>query len=166
MNLQFDFIGEINDINMIALRNFIESQNEPVEKLLINISSLGGLVSSGVTMYNYLKQKNFQTITHNLGEVSSAAILLYLAGEIRTSSPISKFMFHPIKVDVSGNLTYYQVEEHLKNIDIDIKNYNSIVNISTGSLKKIYNIDTYLRSETLTLNREEAYRCGIVTKID
>jgi len=165
MNLRFDFIGVINDENMLALRNFIESQNEQITSLVINISSLGGSVTSGVTMYNYIKQQNFTVITHNLGEVSSAAILLYLAGSIRTASSISKFMFHPIKIGFGGDLPYYQVEEILKNIDADINNYAKIVNIETQSLNGIYDVDKYLRTDSLTLTPEDAHKCGIITKL-
>lgn len=165
MDIRFDFIGPINDKNMLALRNFIESQNEPISKLIINISSLGGSVSSGITMYNYLKQQSFPVITHNLGEVSSCAILLYLAGSIRTSAPISKFMFHPIKIGFSGDLPYYQLEELLNNIDADIRNYAKIVNIETNFLNSLYDIDKYLRTDSLTLNPETANKCGVVTKL-
>lgn len=53
MNISFDFIGPINDENILALRNYIVSQDNKITKLIINISSLGGSVSSGITIYNY-----------------------------------------------------------------------------------------------------------------
>lgn len=165
MDIRFDFIGAINNENILALRNFIESRNESISRLIINISSLGGSVTSGITMYNYLKQQNFPITTHNLGEVSSSAILLYLAGSVRTASPISKFMVHPIKIGFSGELPYYQVEELLKNIDADIKNYANIVNIETNSLNGLYDINKYLRTDSLTLNPSDANNCGIITQL-
>jgi ATP-dependent protease ClpP protease subunit len=138
MNIRFDFIGSINDDNTLALRNFIDSQAhiKPISSLTINISSLGGCVASGITIYNYLKQQPFPIATHNLGEVSSAALLLYLAGSTRTAAPVSKFMIHPIKIGISGDFPYFQVEELLKSIDMDIKNYARIVDSETNSLNK------------------------------
>ena len=171
MNIYFDFIGEINDENMLFLRNYIisqkqisQEQNETISNLFINISSLGGSVSSGITMYNYLKQQNFNIITHNLGEVSSAALLLYLAGTTRTASSVSKFMIHPIKIGISGELPYFQVKEILKNIDADINNYAQIVNNETNSLNGKYSVDHYLRADSITLDLEMAKQCGIVTE--
>ena len=52
MNIQFDFIGEINNDNLLALRNFIEIQESPISSLTINISSLGGSVCTGITNIN------------------------------------------------------------------------------------------------------------------
>lgn len=165
MDLYFDFIGAINDENMLTLRNYIVSQNKPINSLTINISSLGGSVSSGITIYNYLKQQKFSIITHNLGEVSSAAILLYLAGEKRTAEDISKFMIHPLAIGVSGDLPYYKVQELLNGIDADINNYLAIVNEETGNAKGKYNIENYLKNDSLVLNKQEAYNCGLITNL-
>ena len=131
--------------------------------MTINISSLGGSVCTGITLYNYLKGKSFQITTHNLGEVSSSALLLYLAGTVRTAAPVSKFMIHPVKIGIGGELPYFQVEEILKNINADINNYAKIVNLETNGLNQLYDVDKYLRTDSLTLDIEAAKQCGIVT---
>lgn len=166
MDIQFDYIGEINDNGLLTMQNHIKLQKGQITNLTINISSPGGAVTPGIAMYNYLKKQDFNIITHNFGEVSSAAILLYLAGNIRTASAISKFMFHPIKADCNGALSYYQIEELLKNIEADITNYSKIVNVETDSLHRKYKIDEYLRTQILTLSKDSAFECGVVTKID
>lgn len=165
-DIQFDYVGEINENGLLSLQNYIKSQKERITNLTINISSLGGAVTPGIAMYNYLKKQGFNIITHNFGEVSSAAILLYLAGKIRTASAISKFMIHPIKFGLNEALSYYQIEELLKNIEADITNYSKIVNSGTDSLHGKYDVDQYLRTQTLTFNKDSAFACGIVTKID
>lgn len=165
MNLSFDFIGPINDDNIMCLCNFIVNQEEPINHLTINISSLGGATASGITIYNYLKQQSFPITTHNLGEVSSAAVLLYLAGTSRTAEAISKFMIHPVQVSAGNDLPYHKVEELLKIVDADIKNYAKIVNTETNSLNGLFDVDAFLRTSSITFDVGGAYKCGIVTKM-
>lgn len=164
MNLQFDFIGPINDDNILDLRNCIANAPQPISNLTINISSLGGSVMSGITIYNYLKRQNFHISTHNIGEVSSAAILLYLAGCTRTSESISKFMIHPLSIGVNGDLPYHKVQELLRGIDADIKNYKAIVDRETNSMNGRYNVEQFLKSDSLMLDWKLAFECGIINQ--
>lgn len=161
MHLTFDFIGPIDDNNIITLRNFIES-HEDIADLTINISSLGGTTYSGITIYNYLKRQEFPIHTHNLGEVSSAAILLYLSGTTRTASEVSKFMIHPISMGVSGELSFYNVKERLSNLESDIKNYAKIVNKETNNLNGLCDVEQYLKGDNLTIYALEGAEYGIV----
>lgn len=163
MDLYFDFIGMINDENMISLRNFIASRESQINSLTININSVGGSISSGIALYNYLKQQPFQITTHNIGEVSSAAILLYLAGTTRTAAPISKFIIHPIKMNINGDFSYTQIKEILNNVDADIKNYSKIVNNETNSLNELYDVNDYLLTDNLIFDMEAARNCHIIT---
>ncbi|MGN0506667.1 MAG: ATP-dependent Clp protease proteolytic subunit [Lachnospiraceae bacterium] len=164
MNLRFDFIGPINDENILTLRNFIY-QHDQITSLTINISSLGGTVYSGITIYNLLKQMTFPITTHNLGEVASSAILLYLAGTTRTAESISKFMIHPISIGVNGDLPYYKVQELLNGIDADINNFLSIMNKETNGFNGLYDIEHYLKNDSLALDLLNAYKCGLVTNM-
>ena len=164
MEYRFDFIGEINDENIFTLMNFTRTTPD-ITKLTINLSSCGGSVFSAITIYNYLKNLPYEIITHNLGDVSSAAILLYLAGTTRTSEDIAKFMIHPLAIGMHGDLPYNKVNELLKSIDIDIKNYGTIVNNTTNNLQKKYDIEYYLKNESLVLNKTQAFECNIVTSL-
>lgn len=166
MDLSFDFIGPINDENILCLRNYIAGQTEPIEHLTINISSCGGAVPAGIAIYNYLKQQTFDITTHNLGEVSSSAILLYLAGTTRTAETISKFMIHPLRMTGEPDMSCHRIEELLKIINADIRNYAEIVNRETNSLHGKFNIDICLRAICMTLNAADANDCGIVTQMN
>lgn len=163
IDLTFDYIGNICDDNMLALRQFIEAQTDNILSLTINISSSGGSVSSGITLYNYLKQKNFTVITHNLSEVSSAAILLYLAGNIRTASEVSKFIIHPLTYNLASDLTYPQIKELYESISLDISNYEKIVNENTNSLNGLFNTHKFLCSDSIILDYSGACKCGLIT---
>ena len=165
MTLTFDLVGNINDELFHELHNAIVSQKEAIDHLHLNISSLGGSVSSAVTIYNYLKKQNFLVTTHNLGETSSAAVLIYLAGKKRTAEKISKFIMHPIKYNTNASLSYFQIEELLHTIDADIKNYGNIVNQETNYLNSIYDVDKCLRESSIVLDYDSAYKCGIIASL-
>ena len=165
LNLHFDCVGCINDEIFLSLIRFIKSQQEPISSLTIHISSLGGNVASGISIYNVLKKMPFPIHTHNIGEASSAAILPYLSGSTRTADPISKFMIHPITIGINSELPYHKVQEILRGIDLDIKNLGKIISTETNSLNGQCNIENLLKSDSLVLDLPTAYKYGIVTEM-
>lgn len=165
MKYTFDFIGEINTNNIITLTNYIKSiQNlTSNDTLIININSSGGSISDGVAIYNIIKKLPCKVTTHNLGEVSSAAVLLYMAGTTRTSADISKFLIHPITMNLNSICNYYQIKELINILEADINNYFSIITREIPTITQKYNILHSLKCEALTLTKNDAIECDIVT---
>ena len=162
--LTYTFIGDINTNTVKELMGYITTYNKPIHHLQLNISSLGGSVAHAITLYNFLKSLPCEISTHNLGEVTSAAVLIYLAGSTRTAEKISKFIMHPIKLSPNGTCSYFQLQEMLLTVDADIKNYGAIVNNETNLLNGLYDIDQCLRSHSIVLDVEAAKECGIITQ--
>lgn len=164
MTLHLDFIGSIENYSLGSLKDYINTnfQNQKFTELRLNIQSFGGSVTGAVAMYNYLKTLPFDIETHNLGEVTSAAVLLYLAGNVRTAERYSKFVIHPISFPASGNLSYFQVQEIANTLEKDIALYASIVNRETDSLRRVHNIEEILKGKSIALTPEAAQKCGIV----
>ena len=161
----FSFAGEINARSLVDFINFVNSIENiaPDDALTININSPGGSVSDSVAIYNIIKKLPCNVITHNLGEVSSAAILLYMSGKTRTAEDISKFVFHPPIRSLNGNHNYYQLKEVLENLTTDINNYCSIVTATIPTITEKYDILKSLTCEALVLTKNDAVACGIVT---
>ena len=163
MENSYRFIGSINSDMLKDFYGFIAT-NPDVENLTIYINSIGGDVSASIGIYNLIKNLRFNVTTHNLGDVSSAALLIYLAGKKRTAEDISKFMIHPIALTINKTILRFQAEEILNSISMDIENYAAIVNKETENLKGVYDINYHLNYESLHLNKEKALACGIVTE--
>lgn len=163
MHMTYNFIGSIGEDSVNSLINRILSDEGSIDHLRLNISSRGGSVMSALTAYNFLKSCPFTVTTHNLGEVTSAAVIMYLAGSIRTAEKISKFIMHPITASMNNELSYYQLQELVQLIDADIKNYASVVNQETNALNGLYDINECLKGRSITLHPDLAYRCGIST---
>lgn len=161
--LTLNFMGRINSENVKSLQNLIQENPNSIERLIVNINSEGGDVSYGVALYNYLKRMPFPVYTNNLGDVSSAAILLYLAGETRTAEPFSRFMIHPLTIELNGNYVCHQIEEHLEILSNNMQNYASIVRKETNSLNGKADIETVLRCKSLVLDFAHAQEYGIIT---
>ena len=165
MPYKFDFSGEINTNNINTLITYIRSIKNLTsdDTLIININSMGGNVSDGIAIYNFLKQLKCKIVTNNLGDVSSAAILLYMAGNIRTASDVSKFMFHPIKMGINSSLNFYQIKELMNNLERDINNYYAIITAELPSITNYYNLSHILKYDSLILGKSDAIACGIIT---
>ena len=165
MNHIITHVGEINDNFVNSIQQIILSFPEKPESLTLNISSSGGSVISGITAYNFLKTLPYPVRCHNLGEVSSAAILPYLAGSIRTAEIISKFMLHPVEISFQGSLAFFKVEETLSIISQDIDNYAAIVKREVPQFAEDYDIVDLLKHKSLVMSPSDAHSVGIVTDI-
>lgn len=163
MELHLSFIGPIDVYSLDCLKEKIEPNKHTITRLHIDINSLGGSVAGALSIYNYLKALPFEVVTHNLAEVTSAAILIYLAGETRTSEKISKFVIHPIKCGSNGDLSYFQIQELLQILEADIENYAAVVNKETECLNNLFDINECLKSHSIILNYQDAINCNVIT---
>ena len=97
-----------------------------------------------------------------MGEVSSAAILPYLAGQIRTADEVSKFMFHPLTIGVNAEMSYPKFQELLSMLDRDILNYATIVEKEVPQLCSVHNITSVLKHDTLVVTAAEGHKYGLL----
>ena len=82
-------------------------------------SSNGGDVTSGITLFNFLKSLPVKVVMHNIGSIDSIATVIFLSGTERYAVDNSSFLFHGVgvgvKVDTQMNLNSIQeVESRLK----------------------------------------------------
>lgn len=73
--------------------------NQGVATVYLMLSTPGGSVMHGMTIYNVLRAMPFHLITHNVGNVDSIGNAVFLAGEERYACPHSTFMFHGVGFD-------------------------------------------------------------------
>lgn len=83
------------------------------------LSSGGGSVDSGVTLYNYLRGLPQTIIMHNVGSVDSIANAVFLAGKERYAAPASAFLLHGVTWNFHQNSmhTYPQMLEIMSRFD-------------------------------------------------
>jgi ATP-dependent protease ClpP protease subunit len=84
---------DANSVNQMIL--IVQSQVKLGRKnFIFLISSQGGEVLSGLTAYNFLHGLNVNITTFNMGQVDSAANLVFCAGDHRYALPTSRFLLH------------------------------------------------------------------------
>lgn len=90
----------INEISAPRITNLLADAHEAESaRFVLMYSSSGGDVGAALAVHNTLRASRMAVTTHNTGYVASAAGIVFLGGERRTSSPHTFFMFHPMTWD-------------------------------------------------------------------
>ena len=159
------FFAPVIDVTVNTLLSAIDQKmKQGTKDFIILISSPGGSVIHGLSVYNYLKGLPATITTHNFGSVDSIGIVLYCAGSKRLSVPQARFLLHGVNAQFRGeqNLEEKQLEERLKGLRIDIENIAKVIAANTG--KSVEDVTNAMLERT-TLNPEEAKSWGLVHEI-
>lgn len=97
--------------------------------LYFTISSPGGSVAAGITLYNFLRGLPVELIMHNIGSVDSIATVIFLAASKRYACAHSRFLFHGIAKQFGQGtaLSTPQFREHLSGMDQDERRIKELV---------------------------------------
>ena len=146
---------------LIAQLLFLESEN-PKKDIYLYINSPGGLVTSGLGVYDTMQYIKPKVSTLCVGQAASMGSLLLSAGSpgMRFALPNSRIMVHQPSGGFSGQAT--DIEIHAKEI-LEVKE----------RLNKIYEKHTKQKVDTIrkTLERdcfmtaEEAKKFGVIDEI-
>ncbi len=102
--------------------------NQGVQRVTLAISTPGGGVPKGLTIYNTLRAMPFHLVTHNVGNVDSIGNAIFLAGDERYACPHSTFMFHGVATGPGeGGLDRRALEERREAVLADEKRIGSII---------------------------------------
>lgn len=97
------FTAEINPHTTSVLINLMSQLvNSGVKQIVLLLSTPGGSVMHGLTLYNTLRGFPIELTTHNVGNVDSIGNAVFLAGSKRIASPHSTFMFHGVGFDIGA----------------------------------------------------------------
>lgn len=145
--LYINYCGAITHNNVTALRSFLTQyiNNPNFVQLYFVISSDGGSVNAGVELYNFLRSlsERFIITMHNIGQISSIANIVYLAGANRFASPQSMFLLHGVKQPIpQGAYSIHQLEEWVSSLKENQERLCQIIayhtKLSKKSLEKLF----------------------------
>lgn len=83
-------------------RVFDQIVQQKVERVHLLISSPGGQVFHGLSIYNFLKGSPIEIYTYNFGSVDSIAGVIFCAGKQRYSVPHARFLIHSVSMNFQG----------------------------------------------------------------
>ena len=156
--------GEVED-NMasliVAQLLFLESQN-PEKDIYMYINSPGGVVSSGLSIYDTMQYISCKVNTICLGQACSMGSLLLTAGEkgLRYALPNSRIMIHQPSGGFKGQAT--DIEIHAKEILSLKKRLNNMYVQHTGKTLSV--IEKAMERDNF-MSAEEALNFGLIDKI-
>jgi ATP-dependent Clp protease protease subunit len=155
--------GEINDqvsSLVIAQLLFLEAE-DPDKDVNIYINSPGGVITSGLAIYDTMNYIKPDIVTICVGQAASMAAVLLAAGTAgkRFALPHARVMIHQPLGGTQGQAT--DIEIHAKEILSLRSTLNKILSDATGqTLKKIQ--DDTERDFFMSANEAKAY--GIIDK--
>jgi ATP-dependent Clp protease protease subunit len=143
---------------------FDKKLKEKVERLHLMLSSPGGSVFHGLSVYNFLKGAPIEIYTYNFGIVDSIGVVIFCSGSKRFSVPHARFLIHGVQANFMGNqsLDEKDLEERLKGLQVDYKNISRVIADTTQ--KPADKVLDDMNNRT-TLNPQEAKDYGLVHEI-
>ncbi len=157
-------VGTVND-NIASLVTaqflFLESEN-PKKEIFFYINSPGGLVTSGLGIYDTMQYIKSPVSTLCIGQASSMGSFLLAAGEKgrRLSLPNSRIMVHQPSAGFQGQATDIQI--HAKEIMLLKKRLNEIYSKHTG--RTVEEIKNALERDKF-MTAEEAKDFGLIDSV-
>ena len=157
-------VGPVNDTvaSLVSAQLlFLESEN-PNKEINFYINSPGGLVTSGLGIYDTMQYINSPVSTLCIGQASSMGSFLLAAGQKgkRYSLPNSRIMVHQPSAGFQGQATDIQI--HAKEI-LDLKmRLNTIYSKHTG--KSVEEISKALERDNF-MTPDEAKKFGLIDSV-
>ena len=131
------FYGPVTPASIEELRNCALSgiQEGHADELLISISSEGGNLAAGFTAYHFLRSLPVPVTTHNLGNVESIGVLLFLAGEKRLVVQHGRFTLHALHWGFgSGTVDHDRLAEYTASLNtVHLKTMTTTLTCIGGS---------------------------------
>ena len=140
---------------------FLESEN-PKKEISFYINSPGGIVWSGLAIYDTMQYVSSKIMTICIGQAASAGSLLLTAGEkgMRFSLPNSRIMVHQPSGGMQGQVT--DIEIQTNEIRKTKDKLNEIYSKHTG--KKISEISSIMERDKY-FSADEAIKFGLIDKV-
>lgn len=155
-------------ISISTVKNFISTleelccQHPEATTLCINISSPGGDVDVAIELFYFLRSLNCQIQTTNTSYVNSAAVLIYLAGDVRTCHVGSTFYIHSISKRLKGVYDIKKLSREVKEMSVNTDIVASILEQRTEKKKGYWK---RLMSRGCILKAEQALNLGLASAI-
>jgi ATP-dependent protease ClpP protease subunit len=168
METYIRFMGAVNPDSMNRLIQIIDNRIYAGYKVIhLLISSGGGSVQHGLSLYNYLKGLPVEVRTYNFGTVDSIAVVMFCAGSKRYSVPHARFLIHGVSffIQAQGMVSYEekQMEEFVKALKMDRYNIAKVI-ADTVKIKTLEEVELDMLNRTM-LDPEDAVRYGLVHEI-
>ncbi len=158
------FFAPVNGESFGLLVNLLQNAVlDGTERVHLLLSTPGGAVSYGLTLYALLRGLPIEVWTYNVGQVDSIGVVVYCAGKRRLAAPQTRFLLHGIRTPLEkGVYTTEQLREIVGEMETDQRNICRVLAESTGQALEKVERDLF---HALTLLPEQAREYRLVDEI-
>ncbi len=165
--LYLDFYAPITEENVNTFMQVINGQiiEKSPESIYLLLSSSGGSVVAGITMYNFILslRRKVEFTIHNIGAVDSIANVVFMSGHKRYASKTSTFLFHGITWNLNqGAYTLNQLREFANQTEASNRQITSIIS-DNSSLTETELLSLFIQGESKDV--DFAIEKGIIHEI-
>jgi len=170
MKALINFYSAVNENTINNLLNFITQQihmgtknpANALDEIIIQISSTGGSSDHGLLAFNYLRQINVPKTTIGMGNVDSAAVMIYAAGDKRLAMPSCRFLLHEALTSLTGTFNGTKLHE-IANLNERItKDYCKVISKVTS--KPLKTVEKKVKTGQV-MSSDDAKHYGLVQEL-
>jgi len=156
-----EVIPQTSEALIGAVSQFVSQGFRDIHLLL---STPGGLVSYGITVYNALRGMPINLTTHNVGNVDSIGAVIFLAGTKRFTCPQATFMLHGVSFRTMGPTQFFEknLKERLASIQADHERIKAIYQSRAGISPE--DAESFFLGES-SINASDAVARGLAHEI-
>ena len=168
MKLLINFYANVSEASINDLIKFItiklasQDPEKPIDEIVLQISSSGGSSDHGLLAYNFLKQISIPKTTIGMGNVDSAAVMMFCAGNKRLAAPSCRFVLHEAIATLGGQFNPTKLSEMARLIQRITDDYSEVISKVTGKKKKVVSKEVHGGA---VLSSDDAKKFGLVTEI-
>lgn len=165
-DVQLMLTGDVNEAMSSRLIGEVAARvGGGSRSILIAMSTPGGQVYWGVTIYNFLRGLGVEIITHNVGQVDSIGAPIFVAGDRRLTVSQGRFLIHSLSWGFLGqnpSLPEKQIQDVVLSLQRDRDRIAEILSYRTGTSTDVVQKDML---QTRILDAAEAAEYGFVHEI-
>lgn len=162
-NITITFSDHINADSIHLFIDKLEKINEEktgADKLIIQISSLGGDVDMAIELFNFIRTLDCHVKMVNTSYVNSAAIIVFLAGDERICLPGSSFYVHAITKQLNGNYSAGVLIKEVREMNANTEKVSSLFEMRTKKNKSYWK---RLMRKGQMITKDKALELGLTT---
>jgi ATP-dependent protease ClpP protease subunit len=138
--------------------------NEGAHRLTVSMSSVGGGIPAAFALYSNLCALPVHLTMHNIGDIQSAANVVFVAGDERSASPKSNFTFHAptVTFQAEAEVDETLLTQHAKDLAEGETRTRTVLKERTRMTAA--KIDALKRGQN-TVDSDTARRLGLIDRI-
>lgn len=162
------FSYDINAKTCGVFQSFcLQAIDQGASEIRVHLTSAGGSTQFGFALYNFIRSLPVPVVMHNIGNVESIAVIVYLAADKRLVCKQARFKLHPLFWTFGGVTNdHSRIREAVACLDNDLERYVQIFKDRTKGADETIDIFKCLSAKELILDPAAATSNGISTSIE